>query len=1002
MAPAFAGGPRSLPGRGVAVAMTEAEWTFRLPVAGMTCGHCEAAVARVATELPGIGDAEADAASGTVTVRADGPVDWSALFEAVTAEGYTPGFRTATVPVTGMTCGHCAASVKGALEGLDGVVAAQADAASDQVTVTWLPEEVDKGAMADAVTEAGYTLHVDSDEAYGGSETSAGTETSAAGSPPATEPTADLELPVAGMACGGCAASVREALEGLGAVAGAEVDHEGGWARIRYYPERADADDLIGAIEAAGYTVPVESARYPVRGMQCASCVSKVQGALLDQPGVVEVRVNLALEEAEVTYVPGRVGFEDFRQAVTATGFELVQPRGSDREVLAQQEQEREGRLTRLRNRFFLGVGLLLPIMALSHAAHLGLEGALGLTPALNHGIQLLLALPLQLYVGAPFYAGAWRVGRHGSTDMNTLVAVGTSAAFLYSIAALVFPAFFRAADREAAVYFDTAGAIIVILLLGRWLEGRAKGRTSEAIKRLMRLAPRQARVVREGEVRDVPVAEVVVADTVVVRPGEQIPVDGEVLEGRSSVDESMITGEAIPEEKTPGDRVVAGTLNRQGTFRFRAEQVGTQTMLARIVEQVRRAQSSRPEVARLADRVAAVFVPAVIGVALATFAVWWAFGPDPALTFAVLNGIAVLIIACPCALGLATPTSIMVGIGLGADRGILIRDGDALEGAQAVDTVVFDKTGTLTQGQPRVTEVVAHGEGTEGDWLPAVAALEAGSEHVLAEAVLAYADEQGHAYGTAEAFEARPGHGVTGTVAGARVVVGTATLLREEGVAIEPLMDRAAELEGRGRTTLWVAVDGDLAGLVAVADPPRTTAREAVARLQGEGLAVILLTGDSPRTANALAREVGIGQVVAGALPEHKADEIQRLRAQGATVAMVGDGINDAPALARADLGIAMGQGTDVAVEAASVALMRPDPRLVHQALRLSRLTLRNIKQNLFWAFAYNVTLIPIAAGILYPFSGWTLSPVLAAAAMGLSSVTVVSNALRLRRVAL
>ena len=972
--------------------------TLNLPVTGMTCAHCEASVEQAVRGVAGVAGAEADAGNDRVGLTLDGePAEvLPRVTEAIAGAGYQVAARIRTFTVTGMTCGHCEATVEQALNGLDGILAVSADADGDGVTVIWDPERVDETAMATAVAEAGYSLvtpeTVSGDSQAGGEQPS----------PSLPAATTDAILPVSGMSCASCAARVQEALLALEGVAEANVDLAAEQAAIRYDPNHLEAGDLVAAIQEAGYEVPVVTARYPVRGMQCASCVSKVQGALLDLPGVVEVSVNLALEEATVTYVPGRAGFADFQRAVEATGFELIKPSGDDEAVLEREESERTERLSRLKGRFLIGAGLLAPILILANWSHLGLSALADLPTGLNHGLQLLFALPLQAYVAAPFYRGAWRVGRHGSTDMNTLVAVGTTAAFAYSLAAMVWPDFFRAAGRDAAVYFDTAGAIIVILLLGRWLEGRAKGRTSEAIKRLMRLAPRRARVVRDGELRDVPVDEVVVGDVLVVRPGEQVPVDGTVVEGRSTLDESMVTGESLPVEKTPGGEVVAGTMNRHGTFRFRADKIGSQTVLARIVEQVRQAQAQRPPVARLADQVAAVFVPAVMAAAAVTFGVWWAFGPEPALTFAVLNAIAVLIIACPCALGLATPTSVMVGIGLGAARGILIRTAEALESAHKIDTVVFDKTGTLTQGRPQVTEVVAAQGHTETEWLPLVAALEAGSEHVLADTLVAYAREQGHDLAAAEDFEACPGQGVRGQVEGRSVVVGNASLVGDEGGATEPLSERAQELEENGRTVLWLAVDGELAGLVAVADPPRAEAAEAVRELQDSGVRVVLLTGDNPRTANAVARQVGVSQVLAGALPERKAEEIQRLRDAGARVAMVGDGINDAPALARADIGIAMGQGTDVAIEAADIALLRDDPRHVRRAIRLSRLTLRNIKQNLFWAFAYNVTLIPLAAGVLYPFTGWTLSPILAAAAMGLSSVSVVSNALRLRGVRL
>jgi Cu+-exporting ATPase len=976
-----------------------------LPVEGMSCGHCSASVEEAVGQLDSVAavsaDAEADRAEVDLTAEPDADTLRS-LDEAVTAAGYRVAAHEAEFPVQGMSCGHCEASLQQALLDLPGVLEAEADAEGDRVRVRYLPDWLEEADLAAAAEAAGYPLlTADNDSGDGGDPAgpSAQSQPQPETQSAATVPTTEALLPVSGMSCASCAARVQEALEDHPAVRRAEVNFGAEQARVEFEPDHADVGDLIQVVEAAGYQVPVERARYPVRGMSCASCVSKVQGALLDLPGVVEVSVNLALEEAHVTYIPGRAGFADFQQAVAAVGFELVHAEGAGSDALEREEAERGERLQTMKRRFFTGLGLLLPMMVLAHWSHLGLDNLVGIAPRTNHFLQLLLALPLQVYVGAPFYAGAWRVGRHGSTDMNTLVAVGTSAAFVYSVAALAAPEWFARAGQEPAVYFDTAGAIIVIILLGRWLENRAKGHTSEAIKRLLRLSPKRARVVRNDEVVDVSAEEVVVGDTVVVRPGEQIPVDGRVLEGSSAVDEAMVTGESLPVEKGPGERVVAGTINQHGTFRFRAEQVGSDTVLARIVDQVRQAQASRPPVARLADRVAAVFVPAVMTAAALTFAVWWAFGPQPALTYAVLNGIAVLIIACPCALGLATPTSIMVGIGLGASRGILIRSGESLETALGVDTVVFDKTGTLTQGRPQVTETASTASWSEAEWLPLVASLEQGSEHVLASAVLDYAHGQGVAPVTPEGFTARPGHGVQGKVGDRQVVVGNSTLVLEHGVHPDALAERAHALEPEGRSILWVGVDGELAGFLAVADPPKEEAAEAVAGLQSAGFKVVLLTGDNPRTAHAVARQVGVDQVLAGALPDRKAEEVQRLRDGSRCVAMVGDGINDAPALAQSDVGIAMGNGTDVALEAADIALLRGDPRQVLQAIRLSRLTMRNIKQNLFWAFAYNVTLIPVAAGVLYPFFGLTLSPILAAAAMGLSSVTVVSNALRLRR---
>jgi Cu+-exporting ATPase len=660
--------------------------------------------------------------------------------------------------------------------------------------------------------------------------------------------------------------------------------------------------------------------------------------------------------------------------------------------------------------------------------------------------VLLLLATPVQFWAGARFYRGAWAALRHRTSDMNTLIAVGTSAAYGYSVAMTLAPSYFLARGFAPAVYFDTSAVIITLILFGRLLEATARGRTSEAIKRLMGLQAKTARVVRDGREVDVPVESVEIGDLVVVRPGEKIPVDGVVRQGASAVDESMLTGESLPVEKRPGDEVVGATLNRTGTFRFQATKVGRDTVLAQIIRLVEEAQGSKAPIQRLADYVASIFVPVVLGLAVLTFAVWALLGPEPALLFALLNFVGVLIIACPCALGLATPTAIMVGTGKGAEHGILIRSGESLETAQRIQTVVFDKTGTLTRGLPEVTDIEPRGEsrepraetqvpsasrepraasrednphaalrtpesvphpgplprgGGEGaeELLRLAAALERGSEHPLGEAIVRAAEAAGVAPEGAEDFEAVPGHGVRGKVSGRAVVLGNARLMREAGVDVGALAARAEALAAEGKTPVYVAADGAALGLLAVADTLKPESVEAVRALAGMGLEVVMLTGDNRRTAEAVARAAGIRRVLAEVLPEQKAQEVKRLQAEGRVVAMVGDGINDAPALAQADVGIAIGTGTDVAMEASDITLIRDDLRAVVTAIRLSQRTLRTIKQNLFWAFIYNVLGIPIAAGVLYPVTGMLLDPMLASAAMALSSVSVVSNSLRLRR---
>jgi P-type Cu+ transporter len=742
--------------------------------------------------------------------------------------------------------------------------------------------------------------------------------------------------------------------------------------------------------------------------MTCASCVGRVERALEKVPGVLEASVNLANEKATVGYIAGEVQPRDLEKAVEGAGYGVVR---EDEGSSVEDSHERE--YGKLRADFLLAAALtaLILLGSLPHMFGFMLPIPMGW---LNLGL-LLLATPVQFWAGWRFYRGAWGALKHGQANMNTLVVIGTSAAYLYSAVATLAPQLFAAG--RADVYFDTSALIITLILLGRLLEARAKGRTNEAIKKLAGLQARTARVVRDGVEIDVPVEDVEVGDVVVVRPGEKIPVDGRVLSGESAVDEAMITGESIPVTKREGNEVIGATMNTSGSFRFEATKVGEETALYQIMRMVEEAQGSKAPIQRLADRISGVFVPAVIGVAAITFVVWLLLGPEPAFTFALLNTVAVLIIACPCAMGLATPTSIMVGTGKGAESGVLIKGGEALEGAHKLDTVVLDKTGTLTRGEPQLTDVVVEDGISEEELLRLVASAERGSEHPLGEAIVRGAKDRGLPLSEAEAFEAVSGGGIRARVEGRGVLVGSRRFLSESGVSEDGLARKGEELAREGKTPIFVAVDGEPAGLVAVADVVRNESWEAIERLHSLGLEVAILTGDNRRTAEAIARELGVDRVVAEVRPEDKAAEVKRLQAEGKKVGMVGDGINDAPALAQADVGIAIGTGTDVAMEAADLTLISGDVRGVARAIGLSKATVRNIKQNLFWAFAYNVALIPVAAGILYPvFSDGSvpevlrpvlgeygfLNPVLAAVAMALSSVTVVSNALRLRRVKL
>lgn len=795
-----------------------------------------------------------------------------------------------------------------------------------------------------------------------------------------------VTLRVQGMTCAACANRIEKGLERLEGVTEANVNLATEKATVTYDADQMDLKQIEEKIEQLGYQVSKESIELQIQGMTCAACANRIEKGLNRMPGVSKAVVNLALEKATVEFHPEVVSSKDLIAKIEQLGYQAVKKEDQ------QAEDHREAEVRALRNRLILSALLSFPLLwaMVSHFSFLSFLWLPDLF--MNPWFQFALATPVQFWIGARFYKGAYKALRNKSANMDVLVALGTSAAYFYSLFETV--RFAKGVVHHVELYYETSAILITLILLGKWLEAKAKGRTSQAIQKLMGLQAKTAVVIRDGQEQVIPIEEVVVGDLLLVKPGEKIPVDGEVIEGESAVDESMLTGESIPVEKRKGDSVIGATINQHGRLVIRATRVGKETALAQIIQVVEKAQGSKAPIQRIADQISGVFVPIVVGIAIVTFLVWYVWISPGAFANALEKAIAVLVIACPCAMGLATPTSIMAGSGRAAEYGILFKGGEHLELVQQVDTIVLDKTGTITEGKPKLTDIwIENGE--EAEVLRLVGTAEKSSEHPLAVAIVEGIVDRGIALGEVEEFRAIPGYGIQARVEGKEIMVGTRRLLSREGIDITSAEESLRQLEEQGKTAMLIAIDRKYAGILAVADPVKETSRQAIERLKAMGQKVIMITGDNPRTAQAIAKQVGIEEVRAEVLPEQKAREVELLQQTGRKVAMVGDGINDAPALATADIGMAMGNGTEIAMETADIVLMRGDLNRVADAIEISKRTIRNIKQNLFWALIYNVIGIPIAA------AGF-LAPWLAGAAMAFSSVSVVMNALRLQKVKL
>ncbi len=831
-----------------------------------------------------------------------------------------------------------------------------------------------------------------------------------------------LDLPIIGIHCSSCVPTIESEIKKLPGIEFAKVNIATEKAHIEFKNSDVNTEKIISAIKKAGYKTGQANLNIGIQGMYCGSCVDKIEKGLNKTSGVISSSVDLGTESAIIKYIPGLIKLNDIKNIIEELGYKTYPVEGfnSVRTSSSRDKQEkgaikkekaeepvdenqiaREKEYKSLMHKFIFAAIIAVPFLLISYADFLGLpeifrEGSTSLRYIWM--IMGVLSLPVMFWSGLQFYTGAWAAFKNRSANMNTLVAIGISAAWIYSAVATFFPGIFPTQSLSNQFY-DAIAIVVALVVLGMALEIRAKGKSSEAIKKLIGLQAKTARVLRNSKEVDIPIEEVVLDDIIIVRPGEKVPVDGVIIEGSSSVDESMITGEPIPIEKIKGEEVIGATINKTGSFKFKATKVGKDTALSQIIGMVEQAQSSKAPIQKIVDKVSNYFVPSVIIIAILSFVTWYVFGPAPQLIYALIVFVTVLVIACPCALGIATPISLMVGVGKGAENGILIRSGDALETAQKLNTIVLDKTGTITEGKPSLTDVITANGFSENDVLSLSASVEKSSEHPLAEAIVNGAKDKHIELFDAQNFNAVPGHGVEAEVNGRKILLGNLKMMKKYSIGLNGLEEKSKQLADEGKTPMFAAIDGKAAGIIAVADTIKPDSKQAIAQLKKLGLEVVMITGDNSRTANAIGKQVGIERVLSEVLPEDKAFNVQKLQNEGKKVAMVGDGINDAPALAQADIGLAIGTGTDVTIEASDITLIKGSLKGVVLAIQLSKATMKNIKENLAGAFFYNGLGIPIAAGLLFPFFGILLSPIIAGAAMAFSSVTVVTNANRLRR---